>query len=171
MSTESNLGLKYTEEELESVIRDAINKHGAGRDAIIPILSEINLAIGYIPTESLGKIRRLINRPDEGLFLADSHLYSIASFYHMFSLQPTGRHIIRFCESAPCHVMGGRQVIQAIHDFLEIDKSEDRADQHWTLLEVSCLGVCGVGPVFIVNQDIYGNVTPERVPEILKKYR
>ncbi len=163
--------LEYTETELDAVIHAAIAKHGAERDAVIPILSEINLAIGFIPGEALGKIRRLINAPEEGLFLADSHLFATASFYQMFSLKPTGKHIIRFCASAPCHVVGGRQVIQALQDRLGIGIGETTQDQRWTLLETSCLGVCAVGPVFMVDEDIYGNVTPERVPGILARYR
>jgi len=163
--------LVYTETELDAVIQAAIAKHGAGQDAVIPILSEINLALGFIPGEALGKIRRLINAPEEGLFLADSHLFAIASFYHMFSLKPTGKHIIRFCRSAPCHVVGSRQVIQALQDRLGVAIGETSPDQKWTLLETSCLGVCAVGPVIVIDDDIYGNVTPERVPGILARYR
>jgi NADH:ubiquinone oxidoreductase subunit E len=163
--------LEYTETELDAVINDAVARHGAEREAIIPILSEINQALGFIPAEALGKIRRLINAPEEGLFLADSHLFAIASFYHMFSLKPTGKHVIRFCQSAPCHVVGGRQVIEALHNRLGIATGETTPDGKWTLLETSCLGVCAVGPVFLVDGDIYGNVTPERVPGILARYR
>jgi NADH:ubiquinone oxidoreductase subunit E len=171
MISETAFHQGYIEKELDDLIQKAIEKHGNKRDSIIPILSEINLAFGYIPLESLGKIRRLINAPEEGLFLADSQLFSIASFYHMFSLRPTGTHVIRFCESAPCHVMGGRQVIQTIQDYLDIEVNNTTSDGRWTLLSTSCLGVCGVGPVFLVDNEIYGNVTPERVPEILAKYR
>jgi len=171
MSSETMFRQEYTEKELDEIIQMAIAKHGDKRDSIIPILSEINLTIGHIPLEALGKIRRLINTPEEGLFLADSQLFSIASFYHMFSLRPTGKHVIRFCESAPCHVMGGRQVIQSIKDHLAVEVNSTTPDQQWTLLSTSCLGICGVGPVFLVDSDIYGNVTPERVPEILAKYR
>lgn len=162
---------EITEEALDSIVQAAVNHHGDTRDAIIPILQEINQACGYIPGEALGKIRRLINAPEEGLFLADSHLYAIASFYQMFSLQPTGRHVIRFCESAPCHVVGGRGVIQALQDWLHIQPGETTPDQRWTLLQTSCLGLCAVGPVFMVDDDIYGNVTPDRVAAILFKYR
>jgi NADH-quinone oxidoreductase subunit E len=161
---------RYTEEELDAVIQAAARHHGAKRDATIPILSEVNQAFGFIPTEALGKIRRLINAPEEGVFLADSHLYSIASFYQMFSLKPTGRHVVRFCESAPCHVVGARQVIQALQDHLGIQIGETSDDKKWTLWTTSCLGICAVGPVFLVDEDLYGNVTPERVPEILAKY-
>lgn len=160
----------YTEEELDAVIQEAVRQHGTKRDATVPILSEVNQAFGFIPVEALGKIRRLINAPEEGLFLADSHLYAIASFYQMFSLKPTGKHVIRYCESAPCHVVGARQVIQALKDHLGIQEGETSPDQKWTLLTTSCLGICAVGPVFLVDEDLYGNVTPERVPGILAKY-
>ncbi len=156
--------------DLVDLVEKVVKKHGATRDAIIPILSEINQVLGYIPAAALPEIRRRIQIPQEGVFLADSHLYSVASFYQMFSLQPIGRHVVRFCESAPCHVMGGRQVIQALQDELKLQPGETSQDMKWSLLMTSCLGVCSVGPVFLVDDDIFGNVTPERVSEILKRY-
>jgi len=159
----------YTETELDEVIQRLVQHHGARRAEVIPILSELNETFGYIPMEALGKIRRAINTPEEGLFLADSHLYATASFYSMFSLKPVGKHVIRFCESAPCHVVGAREVIEAIQDHLGIGIGETTDDNEWTLLTTSCIGVCSVGPVFLVDDEIYGNVTPERVPEILAK--
>jgi NADH-quinone oxidoreductase subunit E len=161
---------KVKELDITGLVDKVVKEHGATRDAIIPILSEINRIVGYIPAAALPEIRRHIQIPHEGVFLADSHLYSAASFYQMFSLQPLGRHIIRFCESAPCHVVGGRQVIKALQDVLGLKPGETSKDMKWSLLMTSCLGVCSVGPVFLVDDDIYGNVTPERVPEILKRY-
>lgn len=156
--------------DIAQLVSDAIATHGATRDAVIPILSEINRALGYIPAAALPEIRRRIYIPEEGVFLADSHLYSAASFYQLFSLKPLGRHVIRFCESAPCHVMGGRQVVRALQAELGLEPGETSADQRWSLLATSCVGVCGVGPVFQVDEDVYGNVTPEQVPEILARY-
>jgi NADH-quinone oxidoreductase subunit E len=161
----------YTEIELDEIVQQAVEHQGTQRASVIPILSEINESFGYIPVEALGKIRRLINAPEEGLFLADSHLYATASFYSMFSLKPLGKHIIRFCESAPCHVVGAREVIEAIQNHLGIQVGETTEDKQWTLLTTSCIGVCSVGPVFVVDDEIYGNVTPERVPAILAKYQ
>jgi NADH-quinone oxidoreductase subunit E len=171
MSEDTEIRLEPTEEKLDSVIQAAVKHHGEERDAVIPILQEVNQAFGYIPGEALAKIRRRINAPEEGFFLADSHLYAIASFYQMFSLKPTGKHIIRFCESAPCHVVGGHQVIQALQDWLRIKPGETTPDKRWTLLETSCLGLCAVGPAFMIDDDIYGNVTADHVPAILFKYR
>jgi NADH:ubiquinone oxidoreductase subunit E len=104
------------------------------------------------------------------VFLADSHLYSAASFYQLFSLKPLGRHVVRFCESAPCHVMGGREVIRALEEELDLRPGETSGDMRWSLLTTSCIGVCGVGPVFVVDEDVYGNVTPGQVREILARY-
>lgn len=156
--------------DLAGLVDKVVKEHGATRDAIVPILSEINQILGYIPAAALPEIRRHIQMPEEGTFLADSHLYSAASFYQMFSLQPIGEHVVRFCESAPCHVTGGRQVLQAIQEELGLRPGETREDRKWSLLMTSCLGVCSVGPVFLVDDDVYGNVTAERVAEILARY-
>jgi NADH:ubiquinone oxidoreductase subunit E len=79
--------------------------------------------------------------------------------------------VIRFCESAPCHVEGGREVFDTLQRELGLQPGETSADRKWSLLTTSCIGVCSVGPVFLVDEDLYGNVTPERVPEILAKYQ
>ena len=160
-----------SELDLPSVVEKAIEEHGATRDAIIPILNEINRIFGYVPIAALPEIRRHIQIPEEGVFLADSHLYSAASFYQMFSLKPLGRHIIRFCESAPCHVIGARRVLQTRQEYTGVKPGETSEDKKWSLLLTSCLGVCSVGPVFLVDEDIYGEVSPERVPEILGRYQ
>ncbi|HUI87845.1 MAG TPA: NAD(P)H-dependent oxidoreductase subunit E [Anaerolineales bacterium] len=156
--------------DLVDLVDKLVREHGATRDAIIPILSEINRTMGYIPTAALPEIRRRIQIPDEGVFLADSHVYSAASFYQMFSLKPLGRHVIRFCDSAPCHVEGGRQVIEALQAALGLQPGETSKDMKWSLLTTSCIGICSVGPVFTIDGDIFGNVTAERVPEILARY-
>lgn len=159
-----------TRPDLIQVIDQAIQTHGQHRDAIIPVLSDVNRAFGFIPMEAIPEIRRRIHIPDEGVFLGDSQVFSVASFYQMFSIKQLGRHIIRFCESAPCHVEGGREVIQALKDFLGIQPGETTPDRKWSLIMTSCLGICSVGPVFLVDGDVYGNVTPEKVPGILAKY-
>ena len=164
------MGQEYKEVELDVILQRAIELHGSNRDAVIPILNEINSHLGFIPVDALGKIRRQINVPDEGLFLADSHLFAVASFYQLFSLKPTGEHVLRFCASAPCHVVGGRQVLDTIQEVLGIEFGQTTADKKWSLMETSCLGLCSVGPILMVDDDIYGNVTPERVPGILSRY-
>jgi NADH:ubiquinone oxidoreductase subunit E len=79
--------------------------------------------------------------------------------------------VIQFCESAPCHVVGGREVWNRLQEELKIGDGETTPDGQWSLVTVSCLGLCGVGPVIMVNDDIFGNVTPQQIPEILTRYQ
>jgi NADH:ubiquinone oxidoreductase subunit E len=163
--------IEVKDRDVSAVVKAAIERHGSQRDALIPILSEVNNAFGYIPKEAFLEIKRQVKNAEHPIVVSESQLYAVASFYHMLSTKPLGRHVVRFCESAPCHVMGGRQVIQALKDELELEPGETSQDQEWSLITTSCLGVCGVGPVFLVDDDIYGNLTPEQVPGILAKYR
>ncbi len=151
-------------QDVSSVVQAAIAQHGATHEALIPILSEVNQKLGYLPAAALTEISR-------SLRVSNSQLLSVASFYRMFSTKPQGKHVIQFCESAPCHVMGGRQVWQALQEELSLEPGETSADGQWTLLTVSCPGICGVGPIMIIDDDIYGNLVPERVPEILANYK
>jgi NADH:ubiquinone oxidoreductase subunit E len=128
------------------------------------------MAFGFIPKEAFAEIKRQVQTPEHNLFVSEGQLYGVASFYHMLSTKPLGRHVVRFCESAPCHVMGGRQVFQAVMDELKLEPGETSPDNKWSFITTSCLGVCGVGPVFLIDDDIYGNVTPDQVPEILGRY-
>jgi len=81
-----------------------------------------------------------------------------------------GRHVILFCESLPCHVVGGREVLQTLKAELQLEPGQTSPDKKWTLLTTSCLGVCNFGPVISIDGNIHGNLTPESLPEILKKY-
>lgn len=84
-------------------VDQAIKLHGETRDEIIPILNDVNRSLGYLPSEALEEISHRLKSPKSSLF-------SVASFYHMLSTKPRGKHVIQFCESAPCHVVGGREV-------------------------------------------------------------
>ena len=153
----------HSAQDVSSVVQKAVARNGTTAESLVPVLSEINQELGYLPGEALAEASRLLKMPN-------SRLYSVASFYEMLSTKPRGRHVIQFCESAPCHVVGGRQVWQMLRDELGLVPGETSSDGKWTLVTSSCLGICGVGPVLIVDDDIYGNVEPERVPEILARY-
>ena len=158
------------ERDISVLVHEAIRKHGATRDALLPILSEINHALGYIPAEAFQEVRRQLNMETENTFVSASQLFGLASFYAMLSTQPRGRHVIKFCENAPCHVVGGKAVWDALRDRLELQNGETTPDNNWTLVTTSCLGLCSVGPVVLIDEDLYGNVRPDRVDEILERY-
>lgn len=157
-------------DSIASIVERAIQTHGAEHDAFIPILLEVNKILGYIPIPALAEIRRRVHMPEDGVFVNEGRLFSLASFYHMLSTKPRGRHVVVFCESAPCHVVGGRQVWNALQDNLKLKAGQTSEDGKWSLVTTSCLGACGVGPVVVIDDEMYGNVTPEQLPGILAKY-
>lgn len=149
--------------DIEEVVHEVVEQYGASRDELIPILNEINRKVGYLPNGVLELVSKQLKLPQ-------SKVLSVATFYQMLSTKPRGRHVIQFCESAPCHVAGGRQVWERLQEELNIKAGETTEDGKWSLITVSCLGVCGVGPVIVIDEDLYGNITPDQLPEILSHY-
>jgi NADH-quinone oxidoreductase subunit E len=149
--------------DVSAVVQSAVQKHGTTRDALIPILTEVNDELGYLTPAAMTEI-------SQSLRVAGSQLYETASFYRMLSTKPHGEHVVQFCESAPCHVMGGRKILPVIKEVLGLEPGETSDNGKWTLLTVSCPGVCGVGPVMMVDDEVYGNLTPERIADILTRY-
>lgn len=152
-----------TVEEITRAVEQAFEHHPATMDELIPVLNQVNKTLGYLPGEALTQISKRLHVPK-------SQLFAVSSFYQMLSTRPRGRHIIQFCESAPCHVVGGRQVWQSLKTALQLEANETSPDGKWTLATTSCLGLCSVGPVIVIDDDVYGNVRPDQVPEILSRY-
>jgi NADH-quinone oxidoreductase subunit E len=147
-----------------STVNEIIQKYGADREALVEILRDASQAAGYVSPEDLKTIA-------ERLDLPQSQVHSVASFYSLISLKPRGKHVIRFCQDAPCHVAGGREVREALEQTLGIPFGATTNDGQWTLLPTSCIGACSVGPVMMVDDEIHGNLTPEKVREIVAQYR
>jgi NADH-quinone oxidoreductase subunit E len=158
------------ERDVSAIVQEAIEKHGANRDALIPILSDVNKALGYIPAEAFQEVQKQLNAEEEHTYVSKSQLFGLASFYDMLSTKPRGRHVVKFCENAPCHVVGGKAVWDTLSDTLDLKNGETTADKKWTLVTTSCLGLCSVGPVMLIDDDLYGNVTPDQIDEILARY-
>jgi NADH:ubiquinone oxidoreductase subunit E len=158
------------ERDVSIIVKEAIEKHGAERDALIPILSEINHALGYIPAEAFQEVQEQLNAGEAHTFVSKSQLFGLASFYDMLSTKPRGRHVVKFCENAPCHVVGGKPVWDALCEKLNLQNGETTFDKKWTLVTTSCLGLCSVGPVVLIDDDLYGNVTPDQIDGILQRY-
>lgn len=158
------------ERDVSAIVQEAIEKHGAQRDALIPILSEINRELGYIPAEAFQEVRKQLQTSDELVNVSQSQLFGLASFYDMLSTKPRGRHVIKFCENAPCHVVGGKAVWDSLRENLHLKNGETTPDKKWTLVTTSCLGLCSVGPVVLIDDDLYGNVDPSQIDDILARY-
>lgn len=150
-------------QEALATVNAVVSRRGAHRDELIPILNEVNRELGYLPSNALEEVARLLQVPR-------SNVFSVATFYQMLNTEERGRHVILFCESAPCHVVGGREVWNRLRQEVCLEAGQTSPDKRWSLVTVSCLGVCGVGPVVVIDDDMYGNVTPEALPDILARY-
>jgi NADH-quinone oxidoreductase subunit E len=151
------------EHDITSVVGEIIDEIGHTRADLIPVLQRISNQCGFISDIAIDEIARKTHLPQ-------SEIHAVATFYRMLLTKPHGRHIVQFCESAPCHVAGGRELFQALKETLKIEPGETSPDNRWTFITTSCLGVCGIGPVILIDTDTHGNVTPERLPNILSLY-
>lgn len=134
------------------------------RDNLLPILHAINAKEGYLSEEAMVAVAEHL-----GIRVAD--VYGTASFYTLFSREPKGKYIIRLCDSPSCHIEGSRNIKKTIEKELGIGPGETTEDGLFTFEIVSCLGLCGVAPSVMINEDVYGNLTPESITSILKRYR
>ncbi len=118
----------------------------------------------YLTEEDLREVSERLNLPY-------SFVYGVASFYSMFSLKPRGKYIIRVCESPPCHLMGSENILNELKKLLKVEIGETTKDNLFTLELSSCLGVCGVAPAIMINEDVCGNLTKEKIKEIIENLR
>jgi len=118
----------------------------------------------FVPPEAAEEVAKLLNIPA-------SRVYEVLSFYSMFSIKPRGKYVIRVCKSLPCHVTGGREVMEALKEKLGVEIGETTEDGLFTLETTSCLGLCGVAPAIMINDQFFGNLTPEKVGEIIDNFR
>jgi len=115
---------------------------------------------GYIPLEAAEMLSELMDKPT-------SRINEVLTFYTMLSTKQRGKYIIRVCKSLPCHVANGEKVIEQLKKRLNIDFGKTTEDGLFTLEQSSCLGLCGVSPVMLINSEAYGNLTPEKVNKII----
>lgn len=148
------------EKDLTQTVQRTLTRYGNNREALVEMLRDLNAELGYLNEATLALVA-------DALKLPRSQVLSVASFYSMLDLEPRGTHVIKLCQDAPCHVAGGQEIWETLEHELGVSFGATTPDGKWTLLTTSCIGACAVGPVMMVDDDIYGNLTPQRVREIL----
>jgi len=142
---------------------DLINKrHEYG--SLIPLLQSAQESYGYIPEKIIHYISELVEIPS-------ADIYGVITFYAQFRLRPLGQNIIRICEGTACHVNGAKKLLSVLRDELNISLDETTEDGKFTLLSVACLGCCSLSPVLMINNETFGNLTAEKIKNIIKKYK
>jgi len=150
-------------EDMWSQIDAVIQKNRTISGAVITVLRECQDIAGYLPVELLDYI-------SQGLNLPASSVYGVASFYSLFSMVPKGRHTIKMCLGTACYVKGIKEAMSRIENEYQLKEGGTTEDRRFTLEAVRCLGACGLAPVMVVDQDTHGDVSSDKVLELLDTY-
>ncbi|NMB25057.1 MAG: NADH-quinone oxidoreductase subunit NuoE [Firmicutes bacterium] len=142
-------------------VNEIIAQYEKEESALIPILQKVQEEYRYLPEEILTYIATALG-------ISPATVYGVATFYAQFSLDPMGEYIVRVCDGTACHVRRSTAVLDAIRKKVGLTKGQKTTDDMgFTVETVSCLGACGLAPVVTINDEVYGNVTPEAITEIL----
>ncbi len=136
-----------------------------GRQYVIPLLQKVQEQDGYISEETMDLI-------SEKLGVPVSQVYAITTFYSYFRLQPIGKHLVRPCRGTACHVKGSKRIIEKIKDHLGLTGDIDTtADNQFTVVPVACLGTCGLAPVMMIGNNVYGNLNEENAGKVIDRLK
>ena len=146
--------------------KEICEKYTPEKDNLLYILHDIqdHHPQHYIPEEAVQVVAEYLNIPT-------NHIYGVLTFYTMYSTKPRWKNIIRLCESPPCYIKGSTNILRKLKMLLGVNTGETTKDGLFTLELCACLGVCGNAPVMMINEDVYGDLTEEKVEEIIDKIR
>ncbi len=139
--------------------------HGNEEKAIIAVLQEIQEHYHYLPREVFPHLA-------EKLKISEARIYSVATFYENFSLEPKGKYVIKICDGTACHVRKSIPILQRLRGELGLSEQKKTTDDLlFTVETVSCLGACGLAPVLTINDVVHPAMTPEKASELLKEIK
>ena len=146
--------------ELEDAVKHYPDKRGAAIDALLIVQRRR----GWISDDTLLEIAQFLE-------ITAEDLDSIATFYNLVFRKPVGRHVAFMCDSISCWIKGCEQVQERIKTLYDVDLGQTTSDGRLTVLPITCLGQCERAPALMIDQDVYGDVTPEKIEEIVEKYK
>ncbi|MDD3637427.1 MAG: NAD(P)H-dependent oxidoreductase subunit E [Bacteroidales bacterium] len=158
MKTETNNKIRQFDQVLE-----IIQKHKYQKTRLITILQEVQEVYRFLPQEVLTYVATALDMPV-------AEVYGVATFYAHFSLEAKGKYVIKVCDGTACHVRGSSKLLDTLRSQLKLNKEKHTTDDMlFTIEAVSCLGACGLAPVMVINEQVYGEVNSARCSEILKQ--
>ena len=135
---------------------EILDRHHHDRTKLIPILQAVQEEYRYLPEEVMTYLATTLN-------LSPAQVFGVATFYSHFALAPKGKYVLRMCNGTACHVRGSMPILQALRQRLSLTEEKNTTpDMLFTLETVSCLGACGLAPVLVINDEVHGQVTPEK---------
>ncbi len=152
------------ENKKDEKMEQILSKYSKEKSNLIQILNEVQEAYGYISTDAQLAISKYLNMPM-------AEIYGVITFYSRFTLKPKGKYNISVCLGTACYVKGSEKVLDRLKEKLGIDVGEITPDGKFSIEATRCIGACGLAPVFTVNNEVYGNATPEMIDKIIEEYK
>jgi len=154
-----------TKEPPAAAVRKVLRRFPRGQMRYtVQALQAVQEEFGWLPPKALKMVAEHLNLP-----LA--RVLGVATFYAQFYFEPRGRHTIRCCRGTACHVRGAAEIIRAVEETLGVQDGQTTPDQSFSFETVACLGACALAPVVVIDERYYGKMTPEKVRELLARYR
>ena len=148
-----------------SAVDAIVEKSGYKQEAIISVLQEIQEIYHYLPREVFPIL-------SEKMKMSEARIYSIATFYENFSLEPKGKYVFKICDGTACHVRKSIPILEKLRSELGLSADKKTTDDlNFTVETVSCLGACGLAPVLTVNDVVHPEMTPEKVVALLNQLK
>lgn len=151
-------------DEKAQKLQEIIEKYKDTKGSLIPVLHEAQEVYGYLPLSVQKKI-------SEGLNIPLAEIYGVVTFYAQFSLKPKGKYKIQVCMGTACYVKGASMILEKLQEKLGIHVGDCTEDGKFSLEACRCVGACGLAPVIMINDDVYGRLVPDQIEGILEKYR
>lgn len=145
------------------LIRELADQYGRSRENLLPVMQGVVDQESYLSEYSMIEIAREMDLPA-------AEVYGTATFYSFLETKKMGKYIIRVCKTISCAMKGKGQVVMAIQDMLKIPVGETTPDGRFSLLQTNCLGLCHKAPAMMINHDVYTDLTPEKVRDIISDY-
>lgn len=155
---------KKLDPKLFEALEQVIARYKDQKGPLMPVMQAAQNLFGYLPIEVQDYIAR-------GLDVPLVKVYGVATFYSQFKLEPNGENTVSVCLGTACYVRGAQKVLDRLKEELGIEEGKTTPDGLFTLSGTRCLGCCGLAPVIMINDDVYGRLTPDDIPGILNKYR
>jgi len=149
---------------INEFVKELTEKHGTSREALLPILQEIIKEENCLSETTLVKVA-------EALDISSADVFGTASFYSFLEPKPQGEYIIRVCQTIVCDMKGKEEIIKTLEKCLGIKVGETTSDKKFSLFTTNCLGWCANGPAMLINDDIFIDLTPNKITEIIKTYK
>ena len=156
--------MKAKESQTKRKVKVILGRHQRDQGMLVSILQDIQAEYNYLPKEAIIQV-------SQGLDVALSQVYSVATFFKAFSLKPRGRHLINVCLGTACHVRGAVRILEEVERELGINSGGTTQDFKYTLETVNCVGACALGPIVIVDGNYSGQMKSNKVKPLLASYQ